>query len=286
MTQLSIALPGRRGTGANARAARAARSVLGVALLLTAVWLRRASAWLYRALPAIAAGLAAAIPVLRSTVNAVNIGWQPAGDDGIILTRAWDVFTAHSPLVGQYSEAGNVTGHIVHSPGPLLYWLLALPARFGSVASVAGWMGAVNTLAIIGCVALARRRGGLVLMFATAAAIALMCQSLPSESFHDVWNPAAALFPFLLLIFVLWSLACGDLRLLPLAALLASFVTQTHLTYLAPTLGMLAVVAACLLAARLRRRPPSRRGEHAAVSERAPGERAPARVVSSRAIAL
>ena len=43
-------------------------------------------------------------------------------------------------------------------------------------------MGIVNTLAIIGCVALARRRGGLVLMFATAIGIALMCQSLPSES--------------------------------------------------------------------------------------------------------
>jgi len=268
---LSIALPGRRGAAPHARGARAARAALGLALLLAAVWLRRAASWLYRALPAIAAGLAAAIPVVRSTVHAVSIGWQPAGDDGIILTRAWDVFTAHSPLVGQYSEAGNVTGQIVHSPGPLLYWLLALPVRFGSVASVAGWMGGVNTLAIIGCVALARRRGGLVLMFATAAAIALMCQSLPSESFHDVWNPAAALFPFLLLIFVCWSLACGDYRLLPLAVLLASFVTQTHLTYLAPTFGMLAVLAAVLLAAAgRRRRAPAHRRERGALAEPPP----------------
>jgi hypothetical protein len=275
-TQLSIARPGRRGAGAHSRALGAPRAALGIALLLAAVWLRRAVAWLYRALPAIAAGLAAAIPVLRSTVHAVAIGWQPAGDDGIILTRAWDVFTAHSPLIGQYSEAGIVTGQVVHSPGPLLYWLLALPVRFASTASVAGWMGAVNTLAIIGAVALARRRGGFVLMFATAAAIALMCQSLPSESFHDVWNPAAALFPFLLLIFVCWSLACGELRLLPLAVLLASFVTQTHLTYLTPTLGMFAVLAACLLAARRARPPRSRRGELAAAAEPPPGERAPA----------
>ena len=85
------------------------------------------------------------------------------------MTRAWDVLTAHSPLVGQYSESGYITGQIVHSPGPLLYWLLALPARFGSAASIALTMGALNTLAIVGCVALARRRGGLVLMFVTAA---------------------------------------------------------------------------------------------------------------------
>jgi hypothetical protein len=210
-------------------------------LLLLGAWLRRTAVWLARALPAIATGLAAAIPVLVSTAHAVRAGWEPAADDGIIVTRAWDVLTSHSPLIGQYSEAGTVTGQVVHSPGPLLYWLLAIPARFGSVSSIAVWMGAVNTLAIIGCVVLARRRGGLVLMFAAAVGIALMCQSLAAESFHDVWNPAAALFPFLLLIFLCWSLACGDHRLLPLTMLDASFVTQTHLTYVAPTAGLLAI---------------------------------------------
>jgi len=218
------------------------------------VWLRRAAFALARALPAIAAGLAAAIPVLVSTAHAVSDGWQPAADDGIIVTRAWDVLTAHSPLVGQYSEAGTVTGQIVHSPGPLLYWLLALPAHFGSTASLAVTMGAMNTLAIIGCVVLARRRGGLVLMFAAAVGIALMCQSLAAESFHDVWNPAAALFPFLLLIFLSWSLACGEHRLLPLTMLVASFVTQTHLTYVAPTAGLLVVGVCGLVMHRLAHR--------------------------------
>ena len=102
-------------------------------------------------------------------------------------------------------------------------------------------MCVLNTLAIIACVALARRRGGFVLMFAAAFGISLMCQSLPGEAMHDIWNPAAALFPFLALMFVGWSLACGEYRLLPLAALLGSFVVQTHLMYLAPTLVVLGV---------------------------------------------
>ena len=68
-----------------------------------------------------------------------------------------------------------------------------------------------------------------------------MCQSLPSEAFHDIWNPAAGLFPFLLLIFLGWSLACGDHRLLPLTALDASYVVQTHLMYAAPTAVLLGV---------------------------------------------
>src|SRR5205085_10091384 len=113
--------------------------------------------------------------------------------------------------------------------------LLALPARIGDPTTMTWTMGLVNTLAIVGCVALARRRGGLVLMFAAALAIALMCQSLAAETFHDVWNPSAGLFPFTLLIFVSWSLACGEHRLLPLAVLLASFVVQAHLMYLPPS---------------------------------------------------
>ena len=210
-----------------------------------------------------AAGLAASIPVLVSTANAVSAGWIPAGDDGIIATRGWDVLSAHTPNIGQYSEAGLVLSHqILHSPGPMLYWLIAFPARFGSVTSIAATMGIVNTLAIIGTVALARRRGGLVLMFAAAIGIALLCQSLPSEALHDIWNPAAGLFPFLALIFLGWSVACGDVGLLPLTALVASFVVQTHLTYAPPTAVVLGVAGIGLIGAWMARRRLARSGHH------------------------
>jgi hypothetical protein len=179
--------------------------------------------------------------VIAATVKALHDGWVPGADQGIIATRAYDVFTSHTPLVGQYTLAGQVTGQVTHSLGPMLFWLLALPARFGGPASMTLTIGAVNTLAIIGVVALARRRGGLVLMFATALAVALMCQSLAAETFHDVWNPSAGLFPFTLLIFLCWSVACGEYRLLPAVALVGSFVVQTHLMYLPPTVGLLAI---------------------------------------------
>jgi hypothetical protein len=200
-----------------------------------------AAARLGQGLLTLAAGLAAAIPVIGATVKAVQAGWVPVADRGIIATRAHDVFTSHMPLVGQYSLAGEVTGRVTHSLGPMLFWLLAPTAYNGSDIGMTITMGACNTLCIVGCVALARRRGGRVLMVMTACAIALMCQSLAAETFHDVWNPSAGLFPFTLLIFLCWSLACGEYRLLPLTTLVASFVVQTHLTYLPPTLGLLAV---------------------------------------------
>jgi hypothetical protein len=189
----------------------------------------------------IAAGAAAGAPVIVSTVRAVRVGWEPTDDKAIIATRAYDVLTSHTPLVGQYSEAGYVIGRATHDLGPMLYWLLAIPARLAHPWAMAVTMGAVNLLCIVATVALARRRGGLPLMLATAVAIPVMSMSLAAETFHDIWNPAAALFPFLLLIFLSWSIACGDAALLPIAAIVASFVVQAHLGYLAPVLGMLAI---------------------------------------------
>lgn len=213
--------------------------------------------WLAPRLETIAAGFAAAIPVIVAGAHALRAGWQPGADQAIIVTRAYDVFTSHAPGVGQYSLAG-INGGVIHSPGPMLYWLLAIPARFGAPSSVVWTMTAVNALCIVGCVVLARRRGGRVLMFAAAIALALMCQSLAAETFHDVWNPSAALFPFTLLIFLSWSLACGEYRLLPLTAVVASFVAQAHLAYVAPTAGLLAIGLGGLLLRRTiarRRRP-------------------------------
>jgi hypothetical protein len=202
---------------------------------------RRPGTRLGEALLTLAAGLAAAIPVIASSVRAIGAGWVPLADRGIIATRAHDVFTSHMPLVGQYTLAGEVTGQVTHSLGPMLFWLLALPAYYGSTVGMTLTMCTLNTLSIVGCVALARARGGRVLMAMTALAIALMCQSLAAETFHDIWNPSAGLFPFTLLVFLCWSLACGAYRLLPLTVLVASFVVQAHLTYLPPTLALLAV---------------------------------------------
>jgi hypothetical protein len=210
----------------------------------------------------LAAGIAAAIPVVSATVKSVQAGWVPLADRGIIATRAHDVLTNHPPLVGQYTLAGEVTGKVTHSLGPMLFWLLAPTAYNGNDVGMTVTMGTLNTLCIVGCVAIARRRGGRVLMVASACAIALMCQSLAAETFHDVWNPSAGLWPFTLTIFLCWSLACGDYWLLPLTVVVASFTVQTHLTYLPPTLALLAVGLGGLTAgwvARRRRKVPGLR---------------------------
>ena len=187
------------------------------------------------------AGLAAALPVIVSTIRGVIDGWTPTHDAAYIAASSYDVFSLHTPLIGRYTLATILTGHNTYSPGPLLYWLLAIPARILPPISLEIWMGTVNTLAVVAVLALARRRGGLVLMFATGLAVAVMCGSLPAESLRDIWNPYAALFPFMLLLFLCWSIACGDYKLLPAAVVVASFVAQCHLSIVVASLGALIV---------------------------------------------
>jgi hypothetical protein len=195
------------------------------------------------------AGLAAALPVIVATIRAAANGWVPLGDDAIIVVRAYDVLSTHPPLLGPYSTSSQLIGHPVLSPGPLLFWLLALPARLCELGPPIA-MGIVNTATVIGIVALARRRGGTPFMLVTAAALAAMCGSLDTPVWYGVWGPSAAILPFTLLVFLAWSLACGEWRLLPLTALVASFAVQAHLTYVLPGAAVLAVAAAFLLAAR------------------------------------
>jgi hypothetical protein len=198
----------------------------------------------------LATGLAAALPILVSVVRALVGDWTLEGDQAIAATRAYDVFTYESPLVGPWSTTSNFLGRDAFHPGPLLYWLLAVPTRVPGVGTYPVVMGAVNVAAVLGVVALAHRRGGRALMFATAAALALMCASLSTEVLREVWNPSAPVVPFALLIFLCWSLACGDLELLPLTVLVASFAMQCHLIFLLPSVLLVGAGLAGLVLSR------------------------------------
>jgi hypothetical protein len=199
----------------------------------------------------LALGLAAALPIVVSIGHVIAVGWAPIGDDGIIAIHSYDVFSGHSPLLGMPSSGpSGVLDEQVYHPGPLLFWLLAVPAHFLGALSMPITMGLVNCACVVGSVVLAHRRGGVPLAVAVAVAIPVMLASIPAEAYTDIWNPAAPLMPLTLLMFVAWSLACGEYRLLPLAVLAASFAPQSHLIYTFPALGAFLVGIVGLLIAR------------------------------------
>ncbi|MBA3262202.1 MAG: hypothetical protein H0T69_06990 [Thermoleophilaceae bacterium] len=203
---------------------------------------RSAILWLVERRLVLATGLAAALPIIASTAEVVAAGWVPLADDALIAVSAFDVLTPDSPLLGPWSSGYSaVVDEPTFHPGPLLFWLLAVPARLPWPGALELTVGLVNLASVMGIVGLAHRRGGRPLMLVVAIAIPLMLASLPAEAYSDIWNPSAPLLPFTLLIFLAWSLACGDYRLLPLTVLVASFLPQGHLAFLPPALGVLAV---------------------------------------------
>src|SRR5580704_13191079 len=73
----------------------------------------------------VVAHLAAWLPFVTGAVRLARDGWRPAGDNAAIALRSWNSLTAHGPLVGQATRLA----HGVFDPGPLEYWLLAIPVH-------------------------------------------------------------------------------------------------------------------------------------------------------------
>ncbi len=190
----------------------------------------------------LAVGLAAALPVIVSTIVALVDGWTPVFDDAVIALRSFDVFSPHSPLVGTYSDASVASVGPVFTAGPSLYWLLAVQTHLFGDWALPVTMGVVNTASVVGTVALARRRGGSVLMFVTAVAVVVMCRSFPQVMLHEIDNSRAGVLLVTFMLFLAWSVACGEYRLLPLTVLVASFVIQVHFSL--ALAGVVALVVA------------------------------------------
>ncbi|HUP84183.1 MAG TPA: hypothetical protein VM143_00825 [Acidimicrobiales bacterium] len=205
--------------------------------------------------PVAVAALAATAPFAVATLRAIRRGWYPIGDNAFFALRARDVLTEHHPLLGTWTSASLSVGTDLNNPGPLLFDLLAMPAKIDPAAGVAVGVGALNVAAIAVIAFLAWRRAGALGAAWSMASAAALAWTLGSELLFDPWQPHALLFPFLAFVFAVWSMVDGDSWALPIAVGLASLVVQSHLSYavLVPLLSLVGVVG--LAAAARRRRP-------------------------------
>ena len=61
-------------------------------------------------------------------VSELARGWRPFSDDAAIASRAYESLSVHPPLIGIISSAYIGTGHLLLDPGPLLFYVLAVPS--------------------------------------------------------------------------------------------------------------------------------------------------------------
>jgi hypothetical protein len=158
----------------------------------------------------------------------------PVGDRALTELQIRDVGN-HAVLRGLYSRADWA------HPGPVMFYLAAPLYRLAGSAAIAVNVVAVaiNTAAIAGMVLIARRRGGVPLAVATLAALSLLVRALGVDFLSDPWNTYVTVLPFGLMVLLTWSMLCGDRWALPVGVLVASFLAQTHVGFVALALPLL-----------------------------------------------
>jgi hypothetical protein len=213
---------------------------------------RRLEVWAARASVA-----AAVLPILVAGARAAAGGWYPIGDNAFFALRARDVLTEHHPWLGTWTSASLSVGVDLNNPGPLLFDLLALPAKLNPEGGLAIGVAVLNAAAVLLIAWFAHRVGGprtVTLMMVTAAALGW---TMGSELLFDPWQPHSLLFPFLALLVLGWAMAAGELLALPWAVGVGSLILQTHMSYVLLVPGVLVLgVAAGLLVLRRRWRDP------------------------------
>jgi hypothetical protein len=181
--------------------------------------------------------------ILIPTAMEMARGWRPLLDDATISARSYGVLSLHSPLLGQFSQAsfshGSTTAsHLIFSPGPLQYWLLAIPVHLdptqGALWGAALWSGAILSLAAEA----AWSRVGWVGCAGVALVVIDLAWTVPRVFVHLVWNPYFGLVFFLATVVFALVVATGSLGWWPVLVATASVASQTHLVFFAASVAL------------------------------------------------
>ena len=196
----------------------------------------------------VVAHLAAWLPFVLGTVRLDRDGWLPVGDNAAIALRSWNSLTAHGPLVGQATRLA----HGVFDPGPLEYWLLAIPVHLSPAHGIL-WGATICCMAAVSVAIEAAWAAGGVLAGLTASAVAIgMVLWLPAIAVPSSWNPSFGAIFFLATLACAWAVACGHRGWWPALVVTASIASQAHLMFAlaSVTLVVLTLVVAIIDTAR------------------------------------
>ena len=194
---------------------------------------RRLLTWLSVDRVALALVIVPALVTAVALVIEARPDYYPTADHALTELQVRDV-GRHEVLVGLYSRADW------NHPGPMLFYLLAPIYRLSGSTAIGIDLGAlvINTAAIVAMALVARRRGGTPLMLCTLIGSLLLARTLGAGFLSEAWNNFVVVFPFALLVLLVWSMSCGETWALWMAVVVASFLAQTHVGFV-PLAGAL-----------------------------------------------
>lgn len=166
-------------------------------------------------------------------------GWTPVGDDAAIAWRSFDTFSTHISLVGALTQ-GAVHGHS-YGPGPLQFWLLALPVRIDPLHG-ALWGSVLLVVAGLAlAVEAARRAGGRGAGFVVAVIVVVLLVTQPGTLLNTMWNPYFGVLWLIPTLATAWVVSAGHLTWWWSLVLAASVSAQSHEVFLLPALALVVV---------------------------------------------
>jgi hypothetical protein len=196
------------------------------------------------------------VPLIVALVVLAQERWYPILDLAMTEIRVRDVSSSHPPLIGLTGRIGPLGRQGSH-PGPLSFWALWPFYRGFGASSWALEVAAValHVLAMATALWIALRRGGLRLVVAVAALLAVLLHAYGPSTMTQAWNPYMPVLWFIVFLLAVWSVVADDLPMLPVAVVAGSFCAQTHVPYfgLTVTLGAFAVAFAAWSTYRRRR---------------------------------
>jgi hypothetical protein len=213
---------------------------------------------------------ALSIPLVVGVLQMREPTWHPVLDLAMTELRVRDVGTAETPLIGLPGRIGETLQEQGSHPGPASFYALAPTYKLLGSTSWALQVGSalIHAVAIGVALALARRRGGTALFAGVAVVVALLVSGYGTGALTEPWNPYLPLLWWFVLLLAVWSVLDGDVAALPVAALAGSFCAQTHVPYLALSVGLgtAAVLWALVLVRRAPADSPARRGAVVAIA--------------------
>jgi hypothetical protein len=173
------------------------------------------------------AHVAAWLPFVTGSVRLIRDGWFPLGDNAAIALRSWNSLTAHGPLVGQATRLA----HGVFDPGPLEYWLLAIPVHISPEHGIL-WGATICCMAACSvAIEAAWAAGGELAGLAASALTIGMVLWLPAIAVPPSWNPSFGAIFFLAALAAAWAVLCGHRGWWPALVVTASIASQAHLMF-------------------------------------------------------
>ncbi|GIU83768.1 MAG: hypothetical protein KatS3mg008_0543 [Acidimicrobiales bacterium] len=186
----------------------------------------------------VATALLAAVPLVLNPIVAAREGWMPVGDVAQHEGLVRDVWNGHLPLLGTTSTLDEQSGaerdpDPENHPGPLLYWILAVPYPLFEKSDAALLPGLVllNLVSLACIVFFASRAGGPQAALAVTALASLAVWFLGPAFPHDPWNVEAVLLPFLAFLVASWAGLLGNPPAWPAALFFGSLAFQSHTAY-------------------------------------------------------